>query len=112
VGELKRTYLTYVPQGLAKGSPLVVVMHGSGESGAQMRIETGYGFERLADQRGFAVVYPNAYEGSMRVMVIPAVTRTANAAQRSDSENQTPAQSSSRSRPQKRESRPRNLIPI
>ena len=63
VGELKRTYLTYVPQGLAKGSPLVVVMHGSGESGAQMRIETGYGFERLADQHGFAVVYPNAYEG-------------------------------------------------
>jgi len=63
VGELKRTYLTYVPQGLAKGSPLVVVMHGSGENGARMRIETGYGFERLADQRGFAVVYPNAYEG-------------------------------------------------
>ena len=63
IGELKRTYLTYVPQGLGKGSPLVVVMHGSGENGAQMRIETGYGFERLADQHGFAVVYPNAYDG-------------------------------------------------
>jgi len=58
-----RTYLTYVPRGLAKGSPLVVVMHGSGETGAQIRVETGYGFERLADERGFAVVYPNAYEG-------------------------------------------------
>jgi polyhydroxybutyrate depolymerase len=63
VGELKRTYLTYVPRGLAKGAPLVVVMHGSGENGAQMRIETGYGFERLADEHGFAVVYPNAYQG-------------------------------------------------
>jgi polyhydroxybutyrate depolymerase len=63
VGGLKRTYLTYVPKGLVKGSPLVVVMHGSGENGAQLRIETGYGFERLADQHGFAVVYPNAYEG-------------------------------------------------
>jgi polyhydroxybutyrate depolymerase len=63
VGELKRTYRTYVPRGLAKGAPLVVVMHGAGENGARIRIETGYGFERLADEHGFAVVYPNAYEG-------------------------------------------------
>ena len=62
-GGLKRTYRTYVPRGLAKGAPLVVVMHGAGENGAQIRIETGYGFERLADEHGFAVVYPNAYEG-------------------------------------------------
>ena len=41
----------------------MVVMHGSGENGAQMRIETGYGFDRLADEHGFAVVYPNGYEG-------------------------------------------------
>jgi polyhydroxybutyrate depolymerase len=57
---LKRTYLTYVPKGLRKGAPLVVVMHGSGESGAQSRIETGYGFERLADAHGFALAYPDA----------------------------------------------------
>jgi polyhydroxybutyrate depolymerase len=63
VDGLTRTYRTYVPQGLAKGAPLVVVMHGSGENGAQMRIETGYGFDRTADAHGFAVVYPNAYEG-------------------------------------------------
>jgi polyhydroxybutyrate depolymerase len=63
VGGLMRTYRTYVPRGLAKGAPLVVVMHGSGENGARIRISTGYGFERLADEHGFAVVYPNAYEG-------------------------------------------------
>jgi polyhydroxybutyrate depolymerase len=63
VGGLKRTYLTYVPQGLAKGAPLVMVMHGSGQNSAQMRRATGYGFERLADEHGFAVVYPNGYEG-------------------------------------------------
>src|ERR1035437_6945788 len=63
VDGLTRTYRTYVPQGLAKGAPLVVVMHGSGENGAQIRIETGYGFDRTADTHGFAVVYPNAYEG-------------------------------------------------
>jgi polyhydroxybutyrate depolymerase len=60
VGGLKRTYVTYLPKGLAKGAPLVVVMHGSGESSAQIRTETGYGFERLADEHHFAVVYPNA----------------------------------------------------
>ena len=63
VGGLKRTYRTYVPRGLAKGAPVVVVMHGAGENGARIRIETGYGFERLADEHGFAVVYPNADEG-------------------------------------------------
>lgn len=62
-GGLKRTYLTYVPRGLAKGAPLVVVMHGSGMNGAEVRGATGYGFDRLADGHGFAVVYPNAYEG-------------------------------------------------
>lgn len=61
VGELKRTYRTYVPQGLKQGAPLVLVMHGSGQNGAQIGLETGYGFERLADQHGFAVVYPDAY---------------------------------------------------
>jgi polyhydroxybutyrate depolymerase len=63
VGGLKRTYLTYVPQGSMKAAPLVVVMHGSGEDSARIRIETGYGFERLADEHGFAVVYPDGYEG-------------------------------------------------
>lgn len=58
-----RTYRTYVPSGLPKSAPLVVVMHGSGENGLQMRVETGYGFDRLADAHGFAVAYPNAFEG-------------------------------------------------
>lgn len=61
VGGLRRTYRSYVPRALAPGAPLVVVMHGSGEDGGQIRVETGYGFERLADQHGFAVVYPDAY---------------------------------------------------
>lgn len=63
VGQLKRTYLAYVPRRLAPGAPLVMVMHGAGLNGARIRISTGYGFDRLADEHGFAVVYPNAYEG-------------------------------------------------
>lgn len=61
VGGLKRTYRTYVPRALAPGAPLVLVMHGSGQNGAQIGLETGYGFDRLADQHGYAVVYPDAY---------------------------------------------------
>ena len=61
VGGLKRIYMTYVPRGLAKGAPRVVVMHGSGENASRIRAETGYGFDRLADEHGFAVVYPDAY---------------------------------------------------
>ncbi len=61
VGGLKRTYLTYIPRRLPRGAPLVLVMHGSGEGAAEIRTGTGYGFERLADEHGFAVVYPNSY---------------------------------------------------
>jgi polyhydroxybutyrate depolymerase len=67
---LTRTYSTYVPRDLAKGAPLVLVMHGAGENGARIRIETGYAFERLADEHGFAVVYPNAYQGYWDVCTV------------------------------------------
>ena len=63
VGGLKRSYITYMPRGLAPKAPLVLAMHGSGENAAQMRIATGYRFDRLADEHRFAVVYPNGYEG-------------------------------------------------
>jgi polyhydroxybutyrate depolymerase len=61
VGGLKRTYVTYIPRKLPNAAPLLLVMHGSGENAAQIRTGTGYGFERLADEHGFAIVYPNAY---------------------------------------------------
>src|SRR5580692_5990558 len=55
-----RTYQAYVPKGLAPGSPLVLVMHGSGENATAIRIETGYAFERLADARGLRWFTPTA----------------------------------------------------
>jgi polyhydroxybutyrate depolymerase len=58
-----RTYQAYVPKGLSPGAPLILAMHGSGETGAALRFEMGYSFERLADERGFAVVYPNGQNG-------------------------------------------------
>jgi polyhydroxybutyrate depolymerase len=61
VAGVTRSYRTYVPKGLPKGAPLVLVMHGSGEGPQAIRVGTGYGFERLADQHGFAVVYPKSF---------------------------------------------------
>ncbi|MCX7033064.1 MAG: alpha/beta hydrolase-fold protein [Arenimonas sp.] len=61
VAGLVRRYRTYVPRDLPEGAPLVLVMHGSGEGPQALREGTGYGFERLADQHGFAVVYPKSF---------------------------------------------------
>ncbi len=64
VGGLTRTYLSYLPGRLSKGASLVFVLHGSGESGAQIRRETGYAFDRLADTYRFVVVYPDAHRSA------------------------------------------------
>jgi len=61
VGGRQRSYLAYVPARLPLGSALVIVLHGSGMDGMRMWEWTGYEFDRMADQRGFAVVYPDGY---------------------------------------------------
>jgi polyhydroxybutyrate depolymerase len=61
VAGLTRSYRSYVPKGLPEGAALVLVLHGSGEGPQAVRKGTGYGFERLADQHGFAVVYPKSF---------------------------------------------------
>src|SRR5262249_8169104 len=45
----------YVPTSLPSGRPLVVVMHGCTQTAMQMEAA---GWDALADQYGFAVVYP------------------------------------------------------
>ena len=62
VGDLERTYLLYVPHDLSPNSPLVMVFHGSGENGADIRWRTGYDFDRLADRFHFVLVYPDGYK--------------------------------------------------
>lgn len=58
----EREYLSYLPAGLQPGAALVIVLHGSGQSGQLIRQRSGYGFDRLADERGFAVAYPDAFK--------------------------------------------------
>ncbi len=64
VGTMERRYTAFVPAGLPKGSPLLLVFHGSASNGEEMRMFTGYGFDRLADRMGFAVAYPTGFEGN------------------------------------------------
>jgi len=56
-----RSYLAHAPQYLQPHSPLVIVLHGSGQDARAMQKATGFAFERLAGQRRFAVAYPNAF---------------------------------------------------
>lgn len=59
---MRRTFLAYVPVSLAPGAPLLLVFHPSGQDGAAMQQVCGFEFERLADEHGFAVIYPDGFE--------------------------------------------------
>jgi polyhydroxybutyrate depolymerase len=63
-GQHTRSFEAYIPEGLPAFAPLIIVLHGSGINGATMRQWTGHGLDRLADEQGFAVVYPDGYKGN------------------------------------------------
>lgn len=63
VGGLERSFAFHAPVRLAPRPALVVVFHGNGGSAERIRTFTGRGFERLADEHGFVVAYPEGYEG-------------------------------------------------
>jgi len=54
-----RTAIVHRPTGLARNSPLVVVLHGAGGTGEQVR--STFGWDALADREGFEVAYPNGF---------------------------------------------------
>jgi polyhydroxybutyrate depolymerase len=59
VGDMERSYFIHIPEGLTsqQALPLVFVFHGYQESGTSARNYTG--FDQVADENGFIVVYPN-----------------------------------------------------
>ena len=61
---LKRTFHIYIPSSYDKTVkiPLVIALHGRGATGAGMIILTKKGFNKLADQDGFIMVYPDGIE--------------------------------------------------
>lgn len=60
---LGRSVDVYRPRVLADRPALVIALHGSGGSGARFRRLTGGAFDRLADEHGFVVAYPDAIGG-------------------------------------------------
>lgn len=61
IGHLQRTFIGYSPKELKPGSALLIVLHGTNIDGKTIEEWTGYEFDRLADQYGFTVVYPDGY---------------------------------------------------
>src|SRR5438045_3372397 len=53
-GELRA--LTYLPKGLPDNAPLVVVLHGCTQNASVY--DEGSGWSRLADEQGFALLFP------------------------------------------------------
>jgi polyhydroxybutyrate depolymerase len=62
VGDRDRTFAYYAPASLPPAPPLLIAFHGSGGTGEQLRGQTGYAFDRVADANGFVVAYPDGYE--------------------------------------------------
>lgn len=60
-----RAWISYMPAKLAPHPALVIVLHGSMGTGQQARaVSFGYDFDRLADQNGFLVAYPQGVDGN------------------------------------------------
>ena len=57
-----RTFQVYRPARPMTSPPIVFVLHGSAGDAAAARMLTAGEFERLADQEGFLVVYPEGFE--------------------------------------------------
>lgn len=56
----------YRPEHLSDPPALVVVLHGGGGDGERFRRLSDRAFERLADEHGFVVAYPDAIGGQWR----------------------------------------------
>jgi len=63
VGAMPRHVILYAPPNLTKNAPLLLAFHPSGSSAAKMRMMSSAILERLARERGFAIAYPDGFEG-------------------------------------------------
>ncbi len=61
LGNDERSYLLYVPERRLPAAPLVILLHGSKQTGEDLREATDFAFDRLADEHGFVAVYPDGY---------------------------------------------------
>ena len=64
VDGLKRSWLIHIPLSydINKSVPLLIALHGGGGTGRNMETLTSGGFDRIANIKGFVVVYPDGIE--------------------------------------------------
>lgn len=62
IDERTRNWILYAPPAVNQGEPLplLIVLHGGGGSGRKM--QRALGFDAYANERGFYVAYPDAYQ--------------------------------------------------
>jgi poly(3-hydroxybutyrate) depolymerase len=73
-GPIDRRYVSYVPRALRPrtAAPILIVLHGQGASAEAMMIfQTRGTFNRLADEKGFLVVYGNGLPTSFNIAGLP-----------------------------------------
>lgn len=62
---LERTWTTYSPGGSHPAeAPVLLVIHGTGDTGSGIRRGIGPDFERLADEHGFTVAYVDGHQNN------------------------------------------------
>lgn len=62
IGKDTRSYHLYTPRRVAQAPALVLVLHGGGGTGRAVMRQTRHRFNKLAEQDGFLVVYPDAID--------------------------------------------------
>lgn len=65
IDDLERTWSTYIPTGGAgPAAPLVVVLHGTGDTGRGIRGAIGPDLEKVADEHGFSIAYVDGHRNN------------------------------------------------
>lgn len=64
IGGHARSYIAVIPKDVPANAPLLFMFHGSMEDAQGIRAASGYGFDRLAAEHKFIVIYPNGYKGN------------------------------------------------
>jgi polyhydroxybutyrate depolymerase len=59
---IQRGFLIYMPDGDISGRPVFMVLHGSRGTGKDVREQSSYQFDVMADSEKFIVLYPNGYK--------------------------------------------------
>lgn len=63
VTDRERSFFDFVPPRVSDHPALLLIFHGSGGDGRRVRRLFDYSFDRIAERKGFIVVYPNGFEG-------------------------------------------------